>query len=1033
MNNSRLYRIIKPRTFIIFLLELLLNLGLTALYGQQQTISGKVTDYNNQPLPGVNVLIKGSTEGTVTNLDGDYTIQAEYGDVLIYSFIGFLSEQITIGSNTTINITLIEDIQKLDEVVVVGYGSMKKSDLTGSIASVKTEDLQKIPSSSLDQSLQGKVSGVQITQLSAQPGGATSIRIRGGSSIYAGNEPLYVVDGMPIDSRNALSWISAPEINFLSTINPSDIESIEVLKDASATSIYGARGANGVILITTKRGQKNADKISFQAYYGFQRIAKRIEVMNAAQYAELFDEAGLNAAEDDGDTYYPEYSDPESLGDGTDWQDEIYRQAPIQNYELSLSGSDEKTDYAVSINYFDQTGIIYGSDLQRYSARANIDRKVNKNIKVGTAISYSKLNANVVGTSTQGGFFPGVVNTALTMSPVLPVRDSTGSYTITDPNANAWLDNPVAVTRDVVSTSKTNRLIGNLYGDISFLKYLTLRINLGLDQNSNVQDYYNPSYTYSGSFNNGQARYANYESALIVNENTLTYNREFGLHRINLLGGFTYQKISGRSFIEITTNFPSDALSYYGISTAEDMPSVYTSFDDEALVSYLGRVNYNYNGKYLITLTGRADGSSKFGPDNKFGFFPSAAIAWRLSEEEFIQQLNLFYTLKLRTSYGISGNDKITNYQYYPTLTSTLYYFGDDVSTTGFAPERPGNDDLKWETTRQFDLGLDMGFFSGRIYIVADYYKKMTYDLLYYANIPAQSGFTQTLLNVGSIRGQGFELSINTENIRQPINWTTDFNISFNHSIVHSLKGNQATYISNDEYKLKIGNWSIIDEGEELGTFYGLISDGIWQLDEADEAEVYDAKPGDFKYIDRNNDGIINASDRTIIGHAQPDFLWSLNNNFFYKGFELSIYINGVYGNKILNANRFELESGNGLSNASVNLINRWTPENPSNEYPRANRNADYLRMSDRYLEDGTYIRLQLVSLGYNLPQKIVNKIRVQNMKVYISAKNLVTITEYTGFDPEAGRFGQTNIRQGYDYGAYPASKTFLAGININF
>jgi TonB-linked SusC/RagA family outer membrane protein len=773
--------------------------------------------------------------------------------------------------------------------------------------------------------------------------------------------------------------------------------------------------------------------MSFQTYYGFQKIAKKIDVMNATQYAELYDEAGRNAAADNGETYTPVYPDPQSLGTGTNWQDQIYRVAPQQNYELSFSGGDDKTSYTLSANYFDQNGIIYGSDFKRYSGRANIERHISKKLKAGTNLTYSQINAHTVGSSTQGGFFPGVVNTALTMSPTLPVKDSTGQYTLTDPNANAWLDNPVAVTRDVVSKSKTNRFIGNIYGEYSVVEDLKLRVSLGIDQNNNVQDYFMPDYIYSGSFNGGQARFATYESAQVLNENTLTWDHAFGDHKLNLLGGFTYQKTSDRSFIDVATNFPGNRLSYYGIATAEDKPSIYTGFGDEALISYLGRFNYNYKSKYMLTLTGRADGSSKFGPDNKYGFFPSAAAAWRLSEEDFIKDLKLFYSLKLRASYGISGNDKIPNYQYIPTMTSTQYYFNNSYAATGFAPQRSGNDKLKWETTRQFDLGLDMGFLQGRIYAVADYYNKMTYDMLYNAEIPANTGFTTTLLNVGSMRSNGFEFSLNTENIRSVLTWTTDFNISFNKTIIEDLNNNDATYISNDEYKLKIGYWSVIEKGKELGSFFGLRSDGIWQKDEADLAAVYGAHPGDFKYVDRNHDSVINSADRTIIGSAQPDFIWSINNNFTFRNFDLSIFINGVFGNKILNANRFELESGNGLSNASTALLNRWTETNPSNEYPRANRNADYLHMSDRYLENGSYIRLQLVTLGYNLPESLSGKLGIEHAKIYVTGKNLLTITNYTGFDPEAGRFGQSNIRQGYDYGAYPAAKTFLIGLNLDF
>lgn len=1028
--TSRVFR------YAFSLLYLLSLVGSTPLLAQtNRIINGTVTEQSTgEPVIGATVSVKGTTEGTITDFQGKYSIEVgPQAQILVFSFIGKTTIEETIGDRTIIDVSMKEESIGLEEVVAIGYGSIKKSDVTGSVSSISAEDIAKVPVTSIDQTLQGKVSGVQVLQLSAQPGGTTSIRVRGGSSIYAGNEPLFVIDGMPIDSRNAQSWTSSPTQNAMAGLSPNDIESIEILKDASATSIYGARGANGVVMITTKRGKAGKDVINFEAYYGIQKQAKSIDVMNATQYAILYDEAGRNTAIDNGETYEPVFPNPQSLGAGTDWQNEIYRTAPQQNYQLSFSGGDEKTTYAISGNYFDQEGIIVGSDFKRYALRANVDRKLRENLRVGTSISLSRNDANTVGSSTQGGFFPGVVNTALTISPALPVRDSTGQYTLTDPNADAWLDNPVAVTREVTAKSKNNRIMANTFAEYTLLDQFKFKVSLGIDQTNNVQDYYTPRFIYSGSFNDGQARYATFESTTVVSENTITWDRILQeKHSFNVLAGYTFQKTDQRSFIDVATGFPSDRLGHYGITDAGDIPSIYTGFGDEALISYLGRVNYVYDSRYLLTLTGRVDGSSKFGKDNKYGFFPSAAIAWRLSQEEFIKDLNIFYNLKLRASIGISGNDKIPNYQFIPTMESTTYYFNNNYIATGYSPERTGNDKLKWETSQQLDIGLDMAFLNGRIAIVADYYNKYTFDLLYLAETPYTSGFANSFLNVGSMVNNGFEFGLNTANFEGKFDWSTDFNIAFNKSRVTDLNNNDATYISNDEYKLKLGYWSVIDVGEELGSFYGLVSDGIWQKDEADKAAIYGKKPGDFKYKDLVEDNIINEKDRKVIGHAQPDFIFSLNNNFSFGNFELSAFINGVYGNDILNANRFELESGNGLSNASIDMLNRWTPDNPSNTYPRASRNADYLRMSDRYLEDGSYIRLQLLTLAYNLPASLTNRAKIQGARIYVSAKNLLTITNYTGFDPEVGRFEQSAIRQGYDYGGYPSSKTWLIGISIN-
>lgn len=1033
---ARLFSINRTEAGRRLLFVLMLSLGISLNTRAQQTITGTVVHAgDNQPLPGVSVVEKGTVNGTITDDQGAYEIRVSEGATqLVFSFIGMKTIEKDISGRNQVNVAMEEDILGLEEVVAIGYGTIKKSDLTGSVGSVKVDELSKNPVTSLDQSLQGRVAGVQIVQVSAQPGGNTLFRLRGGTSIYAGNQPLYVIDGMQVNSSENMTFLSAPSINALSSLNPNDIESVEILKDASATAIYGSKGANGVVLITTKRGKAGTDNVSFEAYYGLQEISRQIEVMNAEQYAVLFDEAGRNAAEDNGTTYVPEFPDPQSLGQGTDWQDEIYRIAPTQNYQLSASGGTNRTQYSISGNIFSQDGIIIGSDFKRYSFRTNLDHSISSKLKVGTSLSINRTHANVVGSATQAGFFPGVVNTALTMSPVLPITDSTGQYTLKDPYADAWLDNPVAVTRDVAAVDQGFKFVGNAYANYKILEGLDLKVMVGLDQAYSTQDYYNPSYTYSGSFGNGQARFVQSNIYNLLNENLLTYSKNFGgKHQLNALAGFTYQRSDSRTFIEVATGFPSDILGYYGISQAEDMPSIMTGFTEGALVSYLGRLNYSYESRYLFTVSHRIDGSSKFGPNNRFGHFPSAALAWRISSEPFMENVQAIYNMKLRASLGLSGNDAIPAYLYIPTMTSTIYYFNNGAPATGYAPERVGNDDLHWETSRQLDLGLDLALFKGRLSMVADVYSKTTYDLLYLAEVPYTSGFSAAMSNVGTMTNKGVEFTLNSVNFEGLFSWTSDFSISFNKSRVEDLNNNDATYISDDQYKLKIGYWSVIDEGEELGSFYGLVSDGIWQLDEADQAAVYGAQPGDFKYLDQDTDGDIDADDRKIIGHAQPDYFWSLNNTLSFKGFDLTVYIQGVQGNDILNSNRFELESGNGLSNASINMLDRWTPTNPSNMYPRANRSADYLHMSDRYLEDGSYTRIQLISLAYNLPKKAVERIGLKGMRVYVSGKNLFTFTDYTGFDPEVGRFGTSNIRQGYDLGGYPAARTYLVGLNLDF
>lgn len=1002
------------------------------LFGQQRTITGTVTDnLDGSTLPGVAVLVKGTTVGTITDINGQYSLEVDQtAAVLRFSFMGMRTEERELRSQNVINVRMESENIGLDEVVVIGYGSVKRSDLTGSVASVNMEELAEIPATSFDKKMQGRVSGVQVTTLSGQPGGATSVKIRGGNSIMAGNEPLYVVDGVLMESQQNFSWIGGPAENGLSSINPNDIESMEVLKDASATAIYGARGANGVVIITTKKGKAGKDKITFSAYLGLQKKASDVQVMNASQFAKLYDEAGYNA---NPVGYQPLYPNPDSLGQGTDWQGEIFRDAPMQNYQLTFSGGSDKTRYSVSGDYFLQDGIIVGSDFFRYSFRVTLDHQVNDRLKVGTSMGYNKTRSHTVPTDTPGGFFPGVVNTALTFNPVLPVFDQEGNYTLTDPNADAWLDNPVAVTRIVDAVSNINRLLGNVYLEYTLFTDLTFRTSLAADIYHQTQDMYTPRTVYSGSFNDGQARFATTDLQTLLTENTLSYQKKFGqIHQISAVAGFTFQKNTSRTFIDIATNFPNDILGYYGIENAEDMPTIYSSFAESAIVSYLGRVNYNLMERYLLTFTGRVDGSSRFGRNNRYAFFPSVAIAWRLIQEDFIKSTGVFSDLKLRLSYGKSGNDRIADYSYIRTIGGTDYYFNGGSPASGFAPQVPGNDNLKWETTNQFDVGLDMGFFDSRIAFTTDYYYKKTIDLLYSSEIPYTTGYPVYLENIGSMKNSGVELSLRTANLIGRFKWNTDFNISFNNNRILDL-GGKTLYIDNDTYKLKIGSWSVIQEGEQMGSFFGLEADGIWQLDEASEAARYGDVPGDFKYVDQNNDGVIDANDRKIIGHALPKFFWGMNNTFSYGNLTLDIFIQGQHGNQILNSNRFELESGNGLSNASVDMLNRWTPENPSNEFPRANRNADYLKMSDRYLEDGSYIRVKVITLSYNLPAAWMKTLRLDNARFYVTGENLLTFTKYTGFDPEVSRFGFDNTRMGYDYGGYPSAKTYILGVILNF
>ncbi|WKN44701.1 SusC/RagA family TonB-linked outer membrane protein [Tunicatimonas pelagia] len=1004
----------------------------------EQTISGKVYDSeNNEPLPGVNILAKGTTVGTVTDIDGAYRLTApDEVSTLVFSSIGYTTQEVAINGRSELNVTLSADVQSLSEVVVVGYGTVRKSDLTGSVASVDGEAIREMPLTSLDQGLQGQAAGVQVVQASGQPGAVATVRIRGGNSLQGGNEPLYVIDGFPIYNGNGIANArgqnqgnnanNGPEVNPLAMLNPSDIESMEILKDASATAIYGSRGANGVVLITTKSGKRGKDQISFETYYGVQEVRKTIDVMNATQFAEMANEAYTNDGLD------PIFSQEEiaSLGEGTNWQDEIFRTAPIQNYQLTFSGGDEKTTYSVSGGYFSQDGIITNSYFTRLSARANLSRKINEKLTMGTHLTVNRGKSNVLQTSTDGGGNTGVVLGAIMMSPTLGIYEDEAQTRYTQTNSGILLPNPVATAREIDNISTTTRFLGDIYGEYEIIEGLTAKVSLGADILANKGDYYEPSFIYQGSGNGGRGRVSYLQSTTWLNENTLSYNKQLNEdHSINLLAGITFQGNRTEFVSASSQGFVTDALEQSNLQSGAIYNQPNTRTPEWGLLSYLGRVNYNLMGKYLFTFTGRLDGSSRFGEGNKYGFFPSGAIAWRAAEENFIQDLGVFDDLKLRASYGITGNQEIGLYNSLATLASNNYVFGGNL-VTGFRPNRVPNPALQWERTAQFDVGLDMGFVQNRFRVTADYYHKKTTNLLFSANIPWTSGFNDALQNIGSVQNQGVELTLGADILTGPLIWTSSFNIAFNRNKVLDLGEVDFFFAGGSSGHLKVNNVSKVAVGEPIGSFFGYLSDGIFQNEgEVASSAQPNAQPGDRRYRDLNNDGQITAEgDRTIIGLAQPDFFGGWTNNFQWNGFELNVFTQWNYGNDILNYNRFELELPTGGQNISADMVNRWTPQNPSTEFPRATRQRAIL-FSDRQLEDGSFLRIKTLTFAYNFPG--LQSERIGGLRLYFTAQNLLTFTEYTGFDPEVSRYGATNLNLGEDYGVYPVAKTYMLGLSL--
>ncbi len=996
-------------------------------------ITGNVYS-GSDPLPGATITIKDTHEGTVTDFDGNFSLQVPNNSIIVVNFIGYLSKEIQITQSKHYNISLQEDAVKMDEVVIIGYGSVKKSDLTGSVASIKAEDLNANSISSIDQGIQGKAAGVVVTQNSGQPGSGTSIRIRGTTSIMGTNEPLYVIDGIPISNTGLTTGaVKGPSLNPLASINPNDIESIEVLKDASATAIYGARGANGVILVTTKRGTKGEAKITFDYYRGIQRINNKISMLNAEDLAILGNEAADNAGVD----RKLIYASPTNLGTGTDWQDELFRSAPISNYQLSATGGSEKSSYLISANYFDQDGVILGSDYSKGNFRINYDNQIKERLKVGVGVNLNRSVLNGTVTDDEGGTASSVTSWALEFNPGLEVYDENGDYTYENNTAQPAVGNPVADAKEVQQKSTSNRILSNLYLQYKIANDLYFKTSFGIDAQFIKEQSFYPNFLKRAEASGGQAASGNIEGLNWLTENTINYNKKFKeIHSLDAVVGFTMQAENTDMLYAASSKFNDNRLGYNSIQSGELKTLMLTYTSGSQMISYLSRINYNYNEKYLLTLSGRVDGSSKFGDGNNYGFFPSFALAWRVSEEAFLQDLVRLSTLKIRGGYGKVGNEGINPYGSLGLLETTEAYFGETEIAKGSGPLSPENQKLKWETTSQINVGFDLGLFMSRIMIVSDFYYKNTTDLLLNAPVPYVSGYESVPTNIGNMTNKGFEFAINTVNTVNIIEWNTSFNIAYNKNEVTKLTGELGEGVPGQPIT-GITLWTEVREGSAINTIYGYESDGIIQLDEDPSTlpyfSNYSPKHGDRKYVDQNGDGIIDDDDMIELGNAHPDLTFSLTNTFTYKGLSLSIYLQGVYGNEVANFNRFALESFDGNRNNSTAALERWTPDNPTNDYPRANATPMAHVLSDVQVEDASYVRVKDITLSYNFPKALISKIKLENLRVYINLKNLYTFTNYSGYNPEVNRFTSNGLSLGADYGSYPSVSTVSLGLSTTF
>ena len=1010
----------------------------------QINVTGRVTDKLKEPLPGVTINIKGTKFYTSTNNEGYYKVSVPNEKaVLVFSFISFITEERVVGNNKEINVTLSDRPNDLDEVVVVGYGTEKKSDLTGSVSSLKADQIVQSKTVSFLEAMQGKLAGVQITSASGEPGAGVNISIRGANSINAGTTPLYVIDGVQIDANNGEIGSFSTASNPLSSINPSDIESIEVLKDASATAIFGSRGANGVVLITTKSG-KGSSKLEFDSFTGISRANKQLNLIGAQDYATYrFETNGtdpLYGQDTDGNGSLDavrDYSNEPSIN----WQDVVLRPALSQNYNVSFSEGGPKTDFSTSLGYFNQEGIVLNNSFERYSLNFKINHKPNTNFKIGTTLNASYIESNGVGGSNgQTLIYNGIVQSLIMYKPTnVP---EAGLSNVDDDNL-AGLSNPLDFVNFSYKRTPLTRIVGNTFAEYKIIPELTLRLSAGAVLTSSDNGEFYPSTTAWGFTRDGMANINNVNTMTWLTSNTLNYTKRFKKkHYLNALVGYDANSYLYKNFVMRAEGFDIQTINGVdNIAQAKVLAQLPTT---NRLLStreaFFGRVNYNYKSKYFVTATLRNDGSSKFGRDNKFALFPSGALAWNVTSEKFMKNIKAVSNLKLRTSFGVTGNDRIPAYQSLATANS-VNYSGTDNAQLGIAVLTTANPNLKWETTYQYDAGMDLEFLDGKFGVTVDVYRKETRDMLLEADIPGQTGFSKQFQNIGRVDNQGLEFSFNSVNLKtKNFSWTSNFNITFNRNKVVSLGDASFLAVRITDQIQDVGRVVV---GQPIGTAYGLVFDGIYQTSDFSNPATgvlnpgvvrragVSVRPGDFKFKDLNGDNIVdNTNDRTIISDSNPKHFGGFTNTFSYKGFDFTTQLFWSYGNDILNLGRYRGEGYQGASLFQEFFDNRWTESNPSNAYPRFNANGRFDN-SSYYVEDGSFLRLRNVSLGYNIPSSVVKNLKLSSCRVYLTGENLLTFTNYSGYDPEVA--GNRALLSGLDGLSYPRSRIFTFGLNVKF
>lgn len=975
------------------------------IFAQQITVQGVVKDQTGETVIGASVMEKGTTNGTITGIDGDFSLNMSPNGTLVVSFVGYKTQEVQVKGQKQLQVVLSEDAEMLDEVVVIGYGTMKKSDLTGAVSSIGNKDIKDSPVSNLGQAIQGKISGVQIVD-AGKPGDNVSIKIRGLGSIN-NCDPLVVIDGVPTDLG-------------LSSLNMADVERLDVLKDASATAIYGSRGANGVVMITTKRGTEGKGKLAVSANYSFQNATNVPSLLNAAQYAELSNDMMVNS----GRNPNPEWANPSELGAGTDWMDELLRTGVMQNYTVSYSGGNEKSHYYVSGGFLDQSGIVKSVNYRRFTFQSNSDAQVLKWLKFSNNITFS------ADTKKSGSYN---IGDALKALPIYPVKNEDGSWSGPDGNSE-WYGstrNPIGPTELNKSQTDGYNFLANLTAELTFTKWLKFKSTFGYDAKFWFIDNFTPKYNWKPTPTEETSRYkSDNKSFTYLWDNYFLFDHTFAeKHRVGLMAGMSAQW-NTNDYLNAQKNvFMFDNV--HEMDNGEEMYAIGGNETEWALLSYMARVNYSYEDRYLLTATIRRDGSSRFGKKHRWGTFPSVSVAWRASQEKWFPKNDYINDLKVRAGYGVTGSQaSVGNYSYLASYNTSVYPFGiSSGNQTALVSSTLANPYIHWEEVAQTNIGFDASLFNSRVMFSFDAYLKETRDMLVKASIPITSGFedtTTTYTNAGKVRNQGIEMSLHTINLTGELGWETNLTATYNKNKIKDLNSDVPYYINqiNNSYV------TMLTKDYPINVFYGYVTDGIFQNQSEVNTHAVQpgAEPGDIRFRDLNNDGVINDSDRTVIGNPNPSWLFSMNNSLSYKGFELSVFLQGIAGNKIYNANNIDNTGMAAAYNQTTDVLKRWQGEGTSNSMPRAvfgdpNQNT---RVSDRFVENGSYLRLKNITLSYTFPKQWLQKAQIENARLSLSCENVATITGYSGFDPEVGI-------NGIDQNRYPISRTFSLGLNFNF